>query len=401
MKTKIKFIYLIIFLLVFSFQNSFSLSNEDSDNLFKACEQGNIETVKNLIDLGVNVNAVYEKVGWTPLMISIIKKNFDIVDLLIKSGADIHFTDDKGNSPFILACLSKNISLITTLIKLGVDVNRRSDEWSPLYICALSNNLELLNLLVDAKVNLNAPIYKGGAALLVAAFSGDIKFIKKLIEFGIDVNLIDDAGKSALDVGCSKGNTELVQVLLDAGADVNHPTVLISAVAGGKKEIIQMLLNKKINNINILSKNGFTPLMLASLVGSNEIVKMLANAGADINIENDKGETAISLAEKNKQTKIVKYLKSLKKPVKNQCQGNWIEINDGFTIELIKKDENCIISRNGHLNLTAIFNKEKKIFEISYFQDFYIMKFENDRLILSGDNINTKIFKQISNTLLK
>jgi len=83
--------------------------------------------------------------------------------------------------------------------------------------------------------------------------------------------------------------------------------VLIRASETGRKGIVEKLL-KLGANPNLKDKNGDTALIWATRNGHTDIVEMLLNAGADPNIMNKWGRTAITEASRRGLTDIVKML---------------------------------------------------------------------------------------------
>jgi ankyrin repeat protein len=106
---------------------------------------------------------------------------------------------------------------------------------------------------------------------------------------------------------------ELLQKLIDKGADVNtmcnieKRTCLIWAVINHNKNIVQLLIEAGAD-INIQDRYGDTALILASMYGSKEIVKLLLKANANVNIQNDNGNTALMYALGYDNIKIIKLL---------------------------------------------------------------------------------------------
>lgn len=104
-----------------------------------------------------------------------------------------------------------------------------------------------------------------------AALAGDVKTIEKYIDKGIDVNAPhpdpDALGITALVAGAASEYYDVVEILLENGADVNLP-----------------------------DSRGYTALAVAAMVGEMEIVKLLLEYKADATIKNNEGMTALDLA---------------------------------------------------------------------------------------------------------
>ncbi|MCJ7822861.1 MAG: ankyrin repeat domain-containing protein, partial [Armatimonadetes bacterium] len=101
-----------------------------------------------------------------------------------------------------------------------------------------------------------------------AAQQGDVEATRRLIAEGSDVNVRDKWGITTLHRAVGMGQTAVVKVLLEAGADVNAAE----------------------------PEGGMTPLHSAANRGQTEAAKLLLEAGADVNAKAKGGETPLSLA---------------------------------------------------------------------------------------------------------
>lgn len=137
--------------------------------------------------------------------------------------------------------------------------------------------------------------------------------MKKLLLINLIVlSLFAADDKNDLMRACIEGNIKQMQALLDAGADVNKAngqgrTPLYEASVEGEKEVAEMLISAGAD-VDKADIYGWTPLHQASDRGHEEIVEMLLISGADKTKANNKGETAIAIANRNREYVIAKLL---------------------------------------------------------------------------------------------
>lgn len=155
--------------------------------------------------------------------------------------------------------------------------------------------------------------------LMSAAWNGRTEIAKLLLERGADVKArATDDGQTALHSAASRGWDDLVQVLIDAGAEVNardtrQNTALSTAVFQGNVELAGILIKAKADLK--ASLYGMTPLMMAASTGNVEMIRFLAQSGADVNFSpagEYGGRTALLSAITTGQAEAVETLIELK-----------------------------------------------------------------------------------------
>ncbi|MCC5467444.1 ankyrin repeat domain-containing protein [Pelosinus baikalensis] len=146
--------------------------------------------------------------------------------------------------------------------------------------------------------------YQKGLETLEAPLSLD-----KIIQQGITFegkNLITYAGR---------GDEAIVLAFLDADMDINTTrntdgwTALTAASFYKKPEMVKLLLEKQAI-VNIQDRSGKTPLMYAAAMGTEEITTLLLEAGANPNTQDKSGRTALMEAYSKQEAKIAEILKS-------------------------------------------------------------------------------------------
>ena len=147
-----------------------------------------------------------------------------------------------------------------------------------------------------------------------AAKAGDLTTLKKLLHDGGDVNAALGDGTTALHHAAIRGDAEMVSVLLYAGANVRATTrlggytALHLASQRGHEAVIERLI-KSGANPNLATVTGATPLMLAAASGHVAAVKQLAAQQADLNArERANDQTALMFAAAFDRPEVVKLL---------------------------------------------------------------------------------------------
>lgn len=128
--------------------------------------------------------------------------------------------------------------------------------------------------------------------------------IRRLIRAGADVHAQGVGGVTALHYACFIGDESLARELVDRGADVRRATaddgstpLMLAAVVPGRHQLIRWLLERGADP-NARRKNGGTALMHAALNGDSPLADLLLRSGADVRLQLDRGETAMTLAQK-------------------------------------------------------------------------------------------------------
>ncbi len=156
--------------------------------------------------------------------------------------------------------------------------------------------------------------------LLIATNNKDVEMIKLLVKHGADVNQqADNLDTPFLFAGAS-GQTEIVQLFLDNGARFDifnryNGSALIPACERGHVETVRLLANTKNYPVDHVNRLGWTGLMEAIVLGDGskkyqEIVQILKDAGARMDIPDNEGITPLQHAEKRGFKEIAAIIRS-------------------------------------------------------------------------------------------
>jgi len=180
-------------------------------------------------------------------------------------------------------------------------------------------DVETVKSILKKDIYIHAQDKDGRCALVAAAYGNHLEIVDLLIAAGADVNMKDDTLQSAYLISTSDGFIELLRKTLKAGADVcstdsYNGTGLIRAADRGHVEIIKELLKTDIR-INHINKTGWTALHEAIILGDGgerhtEVVRLLAGAGADVNLPDKEGTTPLKHAKSRNFTDIIEILEN-------------------------------------------------------------------------------------------
>ena len=186
-----------------------------------------------------------------------------------------------------------------------------------------SDDVQKLQRVLARGFDVNTVDPQGQFGLLVALREPSLKVASALIDTPkIDLNVVNIQGESPLMLAALKGQFEITQKMIQKGADVNKVgwTPLHYAASTGQVNVMSFLL-ENYAYIDAASPNGTTPLMMASMYGSPESVKLLLDQGADPLLKNEQGLTALQFAERGKRVDAVALVS---KAIRDQrAPGQW------------------------------------------------------------------------------
>ena len=198
------------------------------------------------------------------------------------------------------------VSMITTPQVTEIEKGRNMEELNRLLIAAARRGeVATVQDLLAQGASVEASDERGVTALIAAAYQNQVDVAKILIEAGANVNVQDNTQQSAYLIPTADGYLELLELTLQAGADVHsldsyNGTGLIRAADRGHVEIIQTLLKTDID-VDHINRLGWTALLEAIILGDGgprhtEVVRLLVQAGADVNLADSGGVTPLAHA---------------------------------------------------------------------------------------------------------
>ena len=204
--------------------------------------------------------------------------------------ADLAIPTNKTDRELIEASENNNPSKVQELLKQGANVDSRDLRGrTALLIAVAENHVEVARLLIEADANVNIQDRILDSPLLLAGAEGTLEILKMILQANPDFSLYNRYGGTALVPACERGHVEVVRTLLKTDVDINHVnhlgwTALLEAIVlsdGGPRhqEIVQLLVDAGAD-VNIADKEGVSPLQHARQKGFKKIVKILESVEA-------------------------------------------------------------------------------------------------------------------------
>uniref|UniRef100_A0A3Q0SDQ1 Kinase D-interacting substrate 220b n=1 Tax=Amphilophus citrinellus TaxID=61819 RepID=A0A3Q0SDQ1_AMPCI len=281
-------------------------------NLFSYVEEENLAALKSHLDRFKEVDGRSDN-GQTPLMLAAEQGSLEIVQELIRRGANVNLDDVDCWSALISAAKEGHVEVVKELLENSAYIEHRDmGGWTALTWASYKGRVEVTKLLLEHGANPNTTGQYSVYPIIWAAGRGHADIVKLLLQNGAKVNCSDKYGTTPLIWAARKGHFDCVMHLLENGADVdqegaNSMTALIVAVKGGYTEVVKELL-KRNPNVNMTDKDGNTALMIAAKEGYTEIVQDLLDAGTYVNIPDRSGDTVLIGAVRGGHVEIVRAL---------------------------------------------------------------------------------------------
>lgn len=212
-----------------------------------------------------------------------------LLSLLDRKDLDIDAGRADGSTPLAWAAYMDNERAVALLLRAGADVNKANDFHgvTPLSLACANGNSRIVKALLAAGADANRSQLSGETPLMTCANTGAVDGIRALLASGADVNAIEaKQDQTALMWAVAEKHPQVVRVLVDNGANIEARSRVIPEP---EPYILEMSLDESIWGSNYpdttrwqVTSGGFSAMHFAAQQGDIESLRILLEAGADI-----------------------------------------------------------------------------------------------------------------------
>lgn len=244
--------------------------------------------------------------GETPLHAACFHGNEELVRTLIETGSNVEAKDKEDDTPLHYSAFGAETGTMRVLLNAGANINAQNEKKrTPLQVAVLKENVDCVRMLLScgSRIDINTRDFVGDTPLHDAIGTGNIEIASLLIDFpSVNMTIMNNRGFNVLHHACLKGKDLIVERIISRRPDMVNMakgdgfTALHLAANNGHYRVAKTLIMKGVCSLNVRNTKGETPLLLATFFGHWDIVELLVEAGADVNIQDNDGDTVLHVA---------------------------------------------------------------------------------------------------------
>ena len=214
-----------------------------------------------------------------------------MTDVLLKNGAKVDSVTEDGFTPLYLAAPNNYPGVIKVLLSYNADLGITStniyDAIGTLTAVLEDGSLEVIRLLLEARAEIDHHPHSNKYLLHHAVLWNREDVLRLLMDDNSNVDIVDKNGDTALNCINVSTPLKIAKILVNGGASCNirnkkHYTPICTAVLSENAEIVKCLA--KIAKLDIVRGQRGDPLHIACYQANLDLVKMLVDAGADVDL---------------------------------------------------------------------------------------------------------------------
>jgi len=251
------------------------------DDQWKAAE----EFIK---DPSVDVNIRDDIFGWTPLHFAANGGALDLYKSLVGAKAKVDMTCREGNTALMMACRRGHARMVEYMIakKANLDAQNKLG-WTPIIWSSINGHEEVTTMLIQAHASYLHADGEGRTPCMWAARHGHLVLVENFLACGLNLSVTDKAGLTVFD---HAGEHLEMRITISAVEEVN--THLLDAARQNDKEAVVRALEAGAD-LEVRDDGGFTALMWAALNNSVDMVELVIRHGANPSLQVFYGPEAI------------------------------------------------------------------------------------------------------------
>ena len=238
--------------------------------------------------------------SWEPLREALDRGEPTTMETILAMN-DVRRSDEEDETPLHIGARENSVALMemTVARHAGVETVTSEERATALHFAARAGALEAFMWLLNGGANPSAVNVEGVSVVHMATQSGNRGLVELLVQARANVNLQDLAGNTALAFGAVSDNAAFDFLAEFPGTDLDVTNKagfgpMHEAARTNRVRNIQALVANGAN-VNLQGEGGYTPLGVAVRRGNIESVELLMQCGADPNIQDDEGVSPLML----------------------------------------------------------------------------------------------------------